>query len=112
MADFKLITKIPQAIKLIEQGTMQGIEKGAITVHADASRLAPVDTGRLRGSITWRMETDHAIVGTNVVYAPRIEYTGHSKKAPNGFLRPAYDSNKENITRFISNSIESLLKGL
>lgn len=44
----------------------------ALTETAAKARC-PVDTGRLRSSITWRMEIDSdglvAIVGTNVEYA-------------------------------------------
>ena len=133
---FKLISKIPHAVTLVEKATLNGLRKSAIEVHADASRFAPVDSGRLRASITYSVngrgrgfinseaegseekdvkiggEKGIAIVGTNVVYAPRIEYTGHSKKAPNGFLRPAYDKNKDKIEKNVADSIEKMLKKL
>lgn len=45
----------------------------AIRVETAAKARCPVDTGRLRSSITWRIEVDSkgvvAIVGTNVEYA-------------------------------------------
>lgn len=44
-----------------------------VKVESAAKARCPVDTGRLRSSITWRIETDGqgivGIVGTNVEYA-------------------------------------------
>lgn len=45
----------------------------AARVESAAKAVCPVDTGRLRSSITWRLETESgslvAYVGTNVEYA-------------------------------------------
>lgn len=64
----------------------------AIQVDRAAKRLAPVDTGRLRSSINWRIERDpfglRAVVGTNVHYAVYQEF-GTSKMPAHPFLRPA-----------------------
>jgi hypothetical protein len=49
----------------------------AAQVETQAKRLCPVDTGRLRSSISHELGRDvrglHARVGSNVVYARRIE---------------------------------------
>lgn len=64
----------------------------AIAVEAAAKRLCPVDTGRLRASITWAIEHDEqgilAVVGTNVHYAPHVEFGTRFMRAQ-PFLRPA-----------------------
>jgi HK97 gp10 family phage protein len=64
----------------------------AVKVERQAKRLSPVDTGRLRNSITWELRTDarglYAAVGTNVEYAPYVEF-GTSKMSAQPFLRPA-----------------------
>lgn len=64
----------------------------SIRVESAAKRLAPVDTGRLRSSITHELATDtqglHGRIGTNVEYAPYVEFgTGRTPAQP--FLRPA-----------------------
>lgn len=68
------------------------LARRAIKVDAAAKRLCPVDTGRLRSSITWTLASDHkgllAIIGTNVVYAPHVEF-GTSRMRAQPFLRPA-----------------------
>lgn len=54
-----------------------GMKQAAMLVTGDARKLAPVDTGRLRASITPQVETQgrtvKGIVGSNVVYAPYME---------------------------------------
>ena len=59
-----------------------------------AKRLCPVDTGRLRNSITHQQfDDDTEVVGTNVEYAPYVELGHHTSSGgnvpPKPFLRPA-----------------------
>ena len=57
-----------------------------------AKAAAPVDTGRLRNSITHeQMSEDTEVIGTNVEYAPYVEL-GTSKMAARPFLRPAAEN--------------------
>jgi HK97 gp10 family phage protein len=64
----------------------------ATRIERGAKRGAPVDTGRLRSSITHSLERDVAglvaVVGTDVDYAPFVEL-GTSRAAAQPFLRPA-----------------------
>ena len=76
-----------------EQGEVaKELTRRAIKVEAAAKRLCPVDTGRLRSSITWQLQQDArglmAVVGTNVDYAPHVEF-GTSRMRAQPFLRPA-----------------------
>lgn len=61
-------------------------------VEATAKRLCPVDTGRLRASITHAIDRDSrglvGVVGTDVDYAPYVEL-GTSKAPAQPYLRPA-----------------------
>ena len=51
-----------------------------------AKKICPVDTGRLRNSITHQQMDDHTeMIGTNVEYAPFVELPHHS---PAGNLIP------------------------
>lgn len=74
--------------------------KRAIKVESAAKRNATgrpgpnVDTGRLRGSITWRLGVDHSPyvdIGTAVFYAPFVEL-GTSRAPAYPFLRPALEA--------------------
>lgn len=65
------------ALRLLLEGPNGGVAKDlarrAIRVESRAKSLCPVDTGRLRSSITWRIVYSggklDALVGTNVEYA-------------------------------------------
>ena len=98
-----------------------------IILERDAVARTPVDTGRLRGSLTWKTR-DHSgqgmtdaesvsrpnrswvlHVGTNVEYAPHIEYgTVRMKAQP--FLRPALNHRKNDILRDFGKWVEKCLK--
>lgn len=53
-----------------------------------AKDKCPVDTGRLRNSITHVHDEGKVYLGTNVEYAPYIEF-GTSRQDPRPFLTPA-----------------------
>ena len=54
------------------------LTKSVQHVEKDAKRFAPVDTGRLRASITHKVSSTHipdwASAGTNLIYAKPMEY--------------------------------------
>lgn len=54
------------------------VERGLMVIGERAvgyaQDLCPVDTGHLRGSITYAVEGDDCYIGTNVEYAPYIEF--------------------------------------
>lgn len=58
-------------------------------LRTEAVKAAPVDTGRLRQSIgVKQIGRGHYRVGTNVKYAPFVEFgTRHTRAQP--FMRPA-----------------------
>jgi HK97 gp10 family phage protein len=70
----------------------QEILRRTIQVERAAKRLCPVDTGRLRASITSTVAVDsqglYGIVGSNVSYAGYVEF-GTSHTAAQPYLRPA-----------------------
>lgn len=74
----------------------KAMKKACLLVENDAKRNCPVDTGRLRQSITHRIEGSTGIVGTNVEYAPYVEYgTGKHALGGNGRKTPwAYTDQK------------------
>jgi HK97 gp10 family phage protein len=70
----------------------EALEKKMIKALRRSKELAPVDTGRLRSSITYvdisGNNTIGFALGTNVEYADDQEF-GNRFMAPNPFLRPA-----------------------
>lgn len=59
------------------QPMRDGMRKATLLVEGAAKKNAPVDTGRLRASITSRVDMTEksvkGLVGSNVIYAPWVE---------------------------------------
>lgn len=66
----------------------RGLEAIGLQAEGYAAQKCPVDTGRLRNSITHTRVNNDAYIGTNVEYAPYVEY-GTSRQKAQPFLRPA-----------------------
>lgn len=105
----KVTIKTDEVKQKLAQAILNGLEESALRVEGRAIELAPVDTGRLAQSITHRVEETSATVGSNAVYARRIEY-GHSKKAPKGYLRPALDEIRPKLKAIFDKYIKKALK--
>ena len=58
-------------IEAMQQATVRALEKCGLTAEGYAKKLAPVDTGNLRNSITHEVDEEEpaAYIGTNVEYA-------------------------------------------
>lgn len=64
------------------------LEMIGMTGEGYAKRECPVDTGRLRNSISHARDDNSAYIGTNVEYAPYVEL-GTSRQKAQPYLRPA-----------------------
>lgn len=90
---------------LSQKGTGRLYQRGGVIHQASAPGQPPaVDTGRLRSSYTWRTGEDfrgvYVEVGTNVVYAPWLEFgTRYMQARPH--LRPAIDELTNQIVALI-----------
>ena len=72
MADVKITDNSKQVLAGLNANVARALEAVGLTVEAYAKLNCPVDTGRLRGSITHEVEESKKVVhvGTNVEYAP------------------------------------------
>lgn len=103
-AEFRLDRKTFDDIIQSENGMVAKVlERAALATERRAKRACPVDTGRLRASITHALERDHrglsAIIGTNVDYAVYVEF-GTSDTPARPFLRSSLVAG--NLTRDLS----------
>lgn len=75
----------------VDKHLVEALETWALLVESTAKSLAPVESGRLRSSIASETKqngsTITSYVGSNVSYAPEIEYGRDSIQADSGFLR-------------------------
>ena len=128
----KLVAKLDNLSKVQLE---QALNKACLIVENEAKKLCPVDTGQLRGSITHEVAEKEGRVGTNVEYAPYVEYgTGlfttkgdgrqerwsyqdgegnwHSTigQHPQPFLHPALNNNREQVLQTIKDEASKEIK--
>ena len=79
-----------QIADAIDQALARALEEVGLVAEGYAKKACPVDTGRLRNSITHQVRPSEksVYIGTNVEYAPYVEL-GTSRMKPQPFLRPA-----------------------
>lgn len=77
-------------VNAMDQALARALEEVGLVAEGYAKKACPVDTGRLRNSITHQVRPSEksVYIGTNVEYAPYVELsTSRTKAQP--FLRPA-----------------------
>ena len=92
----------------IKSALLRGMEKCGLTAEGYAKKLAPVDTGNLRNSITHEVDEEEpaAYIGTNVEYAPYQELgTIHMKAQP--FLKPAVNDHANEYRKIIEGEMKN-----
>ena len=60
--------------KTIKEPMANGIKKATLYCEGEVKKRTPVDKNRLRPSITHEIKPEKALVSTNVLYAPHVEY--------------------------------------
>ena len=78
-----------------EKAVRREVKRSALNVQNGARRRVPVDTGRLRNSITHEIDADgmDATIGSNVEYAPHIEF-GTVRMRAQPYLFPALEEER------------------
>ena len=92
----------------IKSEILNGLETCGLVAEGYAKKLAPVDTGNLRNSITHEVDDGEpaAYIGTNVEYAPYVCLgTIHTKAKP--FLKPAVAENANTYRKIIENELKN-----
>jgi HK97 gp10 family phage protein len=85
-------TNVPLVSKAEKQAVKSALEKIGKMVEKDSASLSPVDTGRLKNSMTaYPPEENYVIIGTDVEYALYVEL-GTSKMKPRPFLKTAVNN--------------------
>lgn len=94
VGDVRVVLDDAKVVVLIGLAAEKAVQRRAAKIERAAKRYCPVDTGRLRSSITSETGEDgegpFAIVGTDVEYAVHVEF-GTNKMSAQSFLRRAVD---------------------
>ena len=92
----------------IKSALLKGLETCGLVAEGYAKKLAPVDTGNLRNSITHELDDGEpaAYIGTNVEYAPYVCLgTIHMKAQP--FLKPAVADHANTYRKIIEKELKN-----
>ena len=92
----------------IKAALLRAMETCGLVAEGYAKKLAPVDTGNLRNSITHDVDDGEpaAYIGTNVEYAPYVCLgTIHMKAQP--FLKPAVADHANEYRKIIENELKN-----
>ena len=92
----------------IKSALLKGLETCGLVAEGYAKKLAPVDTGNLRNSITHTVDDGEpaAYIGTNVEYAPYQELgTIHMKAQP--FLKPSVADHANEYRKIIEKELKN-----
>lgn len=97
----QVLNELERKIKVATKAIGYQMEK-------NAKKECPVDTGRLRNSINNKATDDAIYVGTNVEYAPAVEF-GDNKKHKTGKAHFLRDSIADHINEY-KNLAKQILK--
>ena len=103
---------VPEALNAEQRAKSRALEIIGGKAESYAKKLCPVDTGRLRNSITHaRFDPNTEVVGTNVEYAPYVEL-GHRTSsgkhvAGKAFLRPAAENHTGEYKAILQNEMKN-----
>lgn len=100
------ISNVKQALQAMDQAKSRALEIIGGKAESYAKKECPVDTGRLRNSITHqRYDENTEVIGSNVEYAPYVELGTH-KQAARPFLRPAAENHAAEYKQVLENEMK------
>ena len=97
-----------QILTDMEKGIKNGLEAIGLTAETYAKKATPVDTGRLRNSISHTVDGEAAYIGSNVEYAPYVE-RGTSRAKAHHMLQKAATEHSAEYKRLAEDAIQSAI---
>lgn len=84
-----------EVLSTLEKAKKRGLEAIGLTAEGYAKKDTPVDTGRLRNSISHATDDEAAYIGTNVEYAPYVELGARGRKGAHMLQKAATEHTDE-----------------
>ena len=84
-----------EVLSALEKAKKRGLEAIGLVAEGHAKKITPVDTGRLRNSISHAADDEAAYIGTNVEYAPYVELGSPTIKAHHMLQKAATEHTDE-----------------
>lgn len=97
-----------EVLSAVDQAIKRGLEICGGNAESYAKRLCPVDTGRLRNSITHaQLDERTEVIGTNVSYGV-FQELGTVKMRARPFLRPAAEGHSSEYKTILQNELSKV----
>ena len=84
-----------EVLAALKMAKKRGLEAIGLTAEGYAKKDTPVDTGRLRNSISHPTDDEAAYIGTNVEYAPYVELGARGRPGVHMLQRAATEHTDE-----------------
>lgn len=100
--------RISECLEFLEQAKAKVIEEWGLLAEGYAKLNCPVDTGRLRNSISHGKEDENTmVVGTNVEYAAYVELGTSRHPDPQPYLAPAIDEHIDEYKSILQEEMQN-----
>lgn len=100
MATIEIKSHKKEVLDALNDKIAVALETIGLRAERHAKEYCPVDTGRLRNSISHAIDDDSAYIGTNVEYAPYVEL-GTNKQRAEPYLKPAVQNHVDEYRRIV-----------
>jgi len=110
IASVQITSKAPEVLAAMREQVALALEAIGQEAEGYAKDECPVDTGRLRNSITHEVvdNEDAVYIGTNVEYAPYVEYGEYKHiTGKNHFLRDAATNHSEHYSAIMEAALKT-----
>ena len=95
-----------EVLSALEKAKKRGLEAIGLVAEGHAKKLTPVDTGRLRNSISHATDDKAAYIGTTVEYGPYVELGSPTIKAHH-MLQKAATEHTDEYKRLMEDSMKN-----
>ena len=95
MVDVNFTNNADDILRLLERGKRNALTAIGATAETYAKNATPVDTGRLRNSISHAVDGEAVYIGSNVEYAPYVELGTSRAKAHHMLQKAATEHSAE-----------------
>ena len=106
MSSYTTKDNTKEVLAAMEKAIERGLEAIGLTAEGHAKKETPVDTGRLRNSITHAVKDKAAYIGTNVEYAPYVEFGSRGRDGKHMLQRAATEHTAE-YKRLLEDSMKN-----
>ena len=96
----------PQVTAAMANAIQRGLASIGMTAEGYAKKETPVDTGRLRNSISHTSDSEAAYIGTNVKYAPYVELGANGRPGKHMLQRASTEHTAE-YQKIMENSMKN-----